>query len=381
MTEQLTTHLAARLDAYLHDLRLLASIDSGSYDKPGVDAVMDWFAARCAILGAEVERVPNERFGDDLVIRLRGTGRGRVLLLGHADTVYPLGTAAARPLRFDGDRIYGSGTCDMKAGLLAGVYALEALRATALDDFGLVTFVIVSDEEIGERHSVDLLRHEGSRHDHILCLEAARENGDIVTARKAVAWYTLHVTGKAAHAGVEPEKGASATLALAHAILAAHALNDRTIGTSVNIAPIAGGQSPNIVADSALARLDVRAWTNAAMHAAQEALEAIAAAPAVPGVRMRIALEPGSACPAMERTAGVAALEARAARIASELGFTLRGAATGGAADISYAALAGAPALDGLGPVGGLDHSPDEYILRSSIVPRTTLLARLIRDE
>lgn len=379
MPHAIVAALEPRLAAYLDDLTVLAAIDSGSYDKAGVDAVQDWFARRLATLGAEVERVRNTRFGDDLIARVPGRGRGRVLLLGHADTVYPAGTGAERPVRIVGERVLGPGTCDMKAGLLAGVYALEALRALEQDDFELVTFVIVSDEEIGERHSVELLKREGERHDAILTLEAARENGDIVTARKAVAWYTLRAFGKAAHAGVEPEKGASATVALAHAIIEAAALNGLRDGVTINIAPIEGGRAPNVVADFAQARLDVRAWANADLLAAERALRDLASRSPVAGVRLEVEREPGSGMPAMERTPGVARLEAEAIAIAAELGFSLRGAATGGASDISFAGHAGTPGLDGLGPVGGLDHSPDEYVLLPSIVPRIALLAELIR--
>ncbi|RIK46715.1 MAG: peptidase M20 [Chloroflexi bacterium] len=378
MTDRLVTHLETRLEAYLADLASLASIDSGSYDKPGVDAVQTWLGQRLAALGCTIQRLPHDRFGDTLIARIAGSGSGRVLLLGHADTVYPPGTGAARPLRQEGDRLLGPGTCDMKAGLLSGIYALEALLATGSTGFGHLTMLVVPDEEIGERHTIDLLRSEGAAHDIVLTLEAARENGDIVTARKAVAWYCISATGKAAHAGVEPEKGASATVALAHVIVGAAALNGVRPGVTLNIAPIEGGRAPNIVADSAQARVDLRAWTNADLQAAAAALRALLATSPVAGVTISMTLEPGSDCPAMERTAGVARLEHLAGVLAHELGFEVHGAATGGASDISFACQGGTPGLDGLGPVGGLDHSPDEYILRSSIVPRAALLARLI---
>ena len=223
--DPIVTDLEASLDQYLDDLRHLAGIDSGTDDKAGVDRVQDWFAARFGELGFAVERRPQTAWGDDLVARRRGDGRARLLLIGHADTVYPAGTAAARPLTIEGDKVLGPGTCDMKAGLLTGLYALRALEAAGWRDYGQITVVIVSDEEIEQRHSVELLRDEGAKHHAVLTLEAARANGDIVTSRKASRWYRVETIGKAAHAGVEPEKGASATLALARIIVAAFDLN------------------------------------------------------------------------------------------------------------------------------------------------------------
>ena len=375
----IVSELEAWVDQYVGDLRLLAGIDSGSYDKAGVDRVQDWFGERFRELGFDVERRPQTDWGDDLVARRRGPGTARVLLIGHADTVYPPGTAAARPLSVDGDRILGPGTCDMKAGLLSGLYALRALGAIGWQDYGMITVVIVSDEEIERRHSVDLLREEGPRHHAVLTLEAARANGDIVTSRKASRWYKVEASGKAAHAGVEPEKGASATLAIARIIDAAFALNGLKPGMTVNPGRIEGGANPNIVADRASVLFDLRAWSNAEMEDLVGALRAAVGSPLVPGVTATMGLSGGPGMPAMERSAETVRLEQHAIRIAADLGFPLKGAATGGASDVSHAVHAGTPGLDGLGPIGGLDHGPDEYILRSSIVPRTALLAALMQ--
>ncbi|MDP9365885.1 MAG: M20/M25/M40 family metallo-hydrolase, partial [Chloroflexota bacterium] len=245
MADPIVAYLERHLDDYLADLRTLVGIDSGSFDKAGVDAVTGWLADRLDALGFAVERRRQERFGDDLVARRAGPGRSRVLLLGHADTVCPQGTAAARPLTANGDKLLGPGTCDMKAGLLAGLYALRALDHAGWTGNGETTFLVVSDEEIGQRHSVPLLEGEGRRHDAILTLEAARENGDVVTARKAVRWYSVEAAGRSAHAGVEPEKGRSATLAIARFVDAAWALNGLREGATVNPGEIAGGGSPS----------------------------------------------------------------------------------------------------------------------------------------
>jgi glutamate carboxypeptidase len=302
------------------------------------------------------------------------------LLVGHAYTVYPRGTAAKRPLTFDGDRILGPGTCDMKAGILSGISALEALVQLCWDDFAEISLLIVSDEETAPRASVPLLEREGARHDAILTLEAARENGDIVSARKGVRWFRVEVRGRSAHAGVEPEKGRSATLALARFIVEAQQLNGLKPGMTVNSGAVAGDGIPSVVVERASARFDLRAWTDTELDELEAAFRAIGERSLVPDVSLRVELEPGSDCPAMPRTAGVVHLEQQAMAIAAELGFELRAAATGGASDISYAGRSGTPGLDGLGPIGGLDHGPDEYILRSSIVPRQALLARLLQQ-
>ncbi len=379
MSDPIVAYLHEHLPDYLRDLELLVNQDSGSDDKAGVDAVNDWLAHRLASMGFTVTRHRQERHGDDLVARRHGQGSARIMLLGHADTVFPRGTTAERPMTIDGDLVLGPGTCDMKAGLLTGLYAVAALDHVGWDNVGTLSYVVVSDEEIAERHSIPLLMAEGPGHDAILTLEAARENGDIVTARKAVRWYTVEARGKSSHAGVEPEKGRSAVLALAHLIVQADGLNDLARGLTVNPGEIRGGGNPSVVVDRASVRFDLRAWSTADLDALAGRLRALVDTEWVPGVTMTMALEPGSDCPAMERTPGVAALEELAIAIARELGFPLRGAATGGGSDISFAGHQGTPGLDGLGPIGGLDHGPDEYILLSSIVPRTALLARLIQ--
>jgi glutamate carboxypeptidase len=379
MADPIVAYLAAHQGDYLSDLRLLAGIDSGTANKAGVDAVQAWFESQLRETGFAVERHRQERWGDDLLARRRGDGRAKVMLLGHADTVYPDGTAAARPVTLVGDRLMGPGTCDMKAGLLAGLYAVRALDASGWNGLGTLTFVVVSDEEIEERHSAELLMREGAAHDAVLTLEAARENGDIVTARKATRWLTVEARGKAAHAGVEPEKGRSATLALAHVIVETFKLNGMRDGMTVNPGRIEGGANPNVVADFAKALFDLRAWSVAGLDALQQACAEVASRSWVPGVAVTASVEGGAGMPAMERTSGTIRLEEHAVRIAGELGFPLKGARTGGGSDVSFACHRGTPGLDGLGPIGGLDHGPDEYILQSSIVPRTALLAKLLQ--
>jgi glutamate carboxypeptidase len=378
MTRRVLSFLEEKLGAYLADLRTLVNIDSGSGYKPGVDAVNDWLEDRLSELGFRVDRHPQEKFGDDIVAVRRGKGRGRILLLGHTDTVFPVGTAADRPMTIQGDKVLGPGTCDMKSGLLAGVYALAALREIGYDDFEAITYLCVSDEESPQRHAIPLIRSVSREADVVLSLEAARANGDIVSARKAIRWYTVEAFGRSAHAGVEPEKGRSAILALAHHILALDQLNQLRPGATVSTGFVHGGSLPSVVAEYATMQLDLRACTESDIQALDDAVHEQLAKTTVPGVTINVTLEEGSVCPAMERTPAVAELERLAQETAWSLGFGVEGASTGGASDASYAAAEGKPVLDGLGPIGGLDHSPDEYVEFSSIVPRTALLAELI---
>jgi glutamate carboxypeptidase len=380
VTDSIVSFLEGSLPAYLDGLRELVNTDSGSYDKEGVDAVVSWLERRLEALGCETRRYPQKKFGDDLLAKMTGRGRGRILLLGHSDTVFPAGTTAERPMRIEGDRILGPGTCDMKAGLLTGIYALEALREIGFREFEEVSFLIVSDfEAIGkDRHSLPLIIAEARDADAVLSLEAARENGDIVSARKGVCWYVLEAFGRSAHAGVEPEKGANAIVALADQAVALSKLNGLKPGMTVNVGYVEGGRAPNIVPDYARIRVDVRFLSGEDIEDFESALREQIGQTAVGGVRVEWRAEEGTLWPAMPRTSAIAELETLARTAAEEIGFEIEGATTGGGSDANRVAAEGTPVLDGLGPIGGLDHSPNEYVEMSSIVPRTALLAKLI---
>ena len=268
----------------------------------------------------------------------------------------------------------------MKAGLLTGLYAIAALDAAGFDGYESINFLCVCDEEIHDRCSLPLIRQTARQSDVAFTLEAARANGDIVTARKTALWATVQVRGKAAHAGVEPEKGRSAILALLRHLLALDALNGFRPGVTVNIGHIEGGTQPNVVAEHARAEIDLRAWRDADIPPLLEAIRAQLATPTVPDTQAWLEAKLDGVMPAMERTSAVIKLEELAQAIAQELGFTVKGASTGGASDASFVAVEGIPVLDGLGPIGGLDHSPDEYVELDSIVPRAALLARLMAE-
>jgi glutamate carboxypeptidase len=374
---ELASFLEQSRAAYLADLSLLVGRDCGTYNKAGVDAVGTWIAERCRFWEWEVERFPLERYGDCWLARLRGQGAGRLMLSGHLDTVYPDGIVAARPLRTEGPRLIGPGTCDMKAGVLAGMYAMRALQVTGWRDFQEIVFFFNSDEEVSSPVSRTLYAPIARQMDAALVLEAARANGDIVGARKGAGLYRISVKGKAAHAGVEPEKGANAILELAHQIIAAQRLNGIRPGATVNVGIVGGGIRTNVVPDEAWVDIDVRAVDPQGADALSRAILELSRHVTVE--RTRVEITGSFGCPPMPRTPATAALVECAQQIAQELGFTVKDAQTGGVSDANIIAGLGVPVLDGLGPIGGLDHGPDEYIEPASIVPRTTLLAELIR--
>ena len=369
-------YLQPKQDLILTELATLSMMDCGTDNKSGVDAVGRVMCARLESLGLEVESHDGGERGDTLVGRWRGGGRARLLLVGHLDTVYPPGWPEEHPFSVEGDIARGPGTCDMKAGVLVGLYALDALRAAGFDHFAEIAFILNGDEEVSSPVSSAIIAREALGRDAVLVLEAARENGDIVSARKGFAQFDLHVQGRAAHAGVEPEKGRHALLEMAHQIVALQALNGMIPGATINVGVATGGMRRNIVPDEARAELDVRARDAAGMDATIAALRAQTARTTVPGVT--VTLEGGVVRAPMEKSAANTRLVEWCQEVAHALGFAVQDTATGGGSDANNTAALGIPTIDGLGPIGGLDHSPHEYITISSVIPRTAMLAGLI---
>ncbi|MBX3029481.1 MAG: M20 family metallopeptidase [Chloroflexi bacterium] len=381
--DRLTAHMSDRLPAYLADLQRLVDIDCGSYTKVGVDEVGAWVQAAFGELGMRVEVTPHETLGDTVVGSLgKGTGGPTVMLIGHMDTVFDPGTVAERPFRIDGDRALGPGVSDMKGGLLAGLYALRCLRdlAQAGDvpwpPVGRVIYVSNPDEEIGSPSSTPIIGAQAADADLALVLEGGRANGDFVSSRKGIMDLELRITGRAAHAGVEPEKGRSAILEAAHKIQALHALNGRWPGVTVNAGVMRGGTRPNVVAAEAMLQVDIRAVQRAALEEAEAAVRAIAAESSVPDTTCEVSLM-GRFWP-MEKLERSGRLVEHAIGLAGQLGFPLKDAATGGASDANTTSGLGVASIDGLGPIGGNDHAPTEYLEVGSIVPRTVLVAGII---
>ncbi|MEU8679539.1 M20 family metallopeptidase [Streptomyces sp. NPDC048560] len=382
----LLPHAQARLGRFLSDLAALVTIDSGSYSPAGVDRVADWTADRLCSLGFSVERVTPDPVGGvstgDVVIgRRRGRltdvdGGRRILLAAHMDTVFPDGTAAERPFTVVGSLAHGPGVSDDKGGLLAGLTALEILDEAGVEDYDELVFLATPDEEIGSPASRPVTERTARHAHYALALECARENGDLVIARKGVADFLLTVTGRAAHSGIEPERGANAALAAAHLVIALQALNGRWDDVTINVGVLRAGTRTNIVCPEAELRVEVRSATADGIARARAAIEGAAAQPAVTGTTVTV--EQLDLCPPMESTAAGRRMMTHARSVAGELGMSLDAAATGGVGDANIIAGVGVPVLDGLGPVGGADHSPQEWLDTTTVPARVALLAALI---
>jgi glutamate carboxypeptidase len=380
--------LQRRYQAAVARLEQLVNQDSGSFTPAGVNRVAELLEQGMRSGGWLVERRahhpgPGEpALGDVLIGRRHGglarsAGGRRLLLLAHMDTVFDEGEAAARPFRTDGRRAFGPGVTDDKAGLVAGVQAVEVLcEDVGFEDFESITLVCSPDEEIGSPFSKGVIQELAADHDVAVGLEAARTNGDLVSARKGIAALEVRVTGRAVHAGVRPRMGASAALEAAHQTIALHGLNQRWEGVTCNVGTVRAGTRPNVVAGAATLELDLRANTTADFERALEAVSEIVAYQTVAGTKASLRLLHRH--PPMERTAAVMVLVAEAQRVARDLGFEVGHTATGGAGDANTTAAAGVPTIDGLAPLGGDAHGPSEWLDLDSVVPRTALLAGLL---
>lgn len=372
--------ISADLSEYFASLERLVNIDCGSYTPDGVNEVGRWTGEFLAELGAAVEYRPDPdgRLGDTVVATFNGhPGGPRVMLIGHLDTVFDPGTAESRPFRMEDGIAHGPGVTDMKSGLLAGLFAIKALIAVRGGlPFERLVFVANPDEEIGSPSSTPHIRAIAAEIDVALVLECARANGDIVSSRKGILDMRLHVQGRAAHAGVEPEKGRSAILEAARIVTDLHELNGRWPGVTVNVGVIRGGTRPNVVPEGCTLEVDVRATSREALETVEAALRRLAEATEVE--ETTVEFETLARWWPMEKLERSGRLIEHAQAVAVALGFEVHDAATGGASDANTTSGMGVPSLDGLGPIGGNDHSPAEYLDVDSIVPRTTMLAGLL---
>ena len=360
----------------------LVNIDSGSYLPHGVNAVQDVWAGMLAGMGFDVQRTPLPGFGDQMTARLALAGHGpRVLVLGHADTVWPAGIAAEWPFAREGDRITGPGVGDMKTNVVMALHAIRMLLAGgALGHLGSLTVCIVPDEEIGSPGSRAWLEAEAARADLCLTLEPCRPGGGMVVGRGAVGAVYLTATGITAHIGSAREKGASAVAALAALVAPLEALGDPGAGLCATVGILRGGEARQVVPGSAEIHLDLRAPDDAAGEALIAEVRAIAArAPADP--RVSIAFRGGFTRPAFPTHPGTRRLYALAQGFCATLGIPVHEVVSRGGSDGSFAARLGVPTLDGLGPITHETCSRREWVEVPSIVTRGAVLAALLAQR
>ena len=358
-----------RVEAYLFEL---VEVETPTENPETFDPFFERLAADFEAVGLETERVPGEETGGRLEAYSPGSGDEPIqLVLGHADTVWPLGTVAETPPEVRGDVLEGPGSLDMKGGLTQAVFALRALEALSLDP-GLPVHVLVSsDEEVGSPESKPRIVELAKRADRVFVLEpASGPEGKIKTARKAVGHFTVTIEGKAAHAGLEPEAGASATEELGTVIHRLHDLTDVDSGVTVNVGEVEAGLRSNVVAPEARAEVDVRAPTEAAADAVAERIRSLEAT--TPGTELRI--DGGFGRPPMERTPGNRLLWERVRAVGRRLDLDLEGTRSGGASDGNDASQH-APTIDGFGAVGDGAHQTFEYVRLDALVDRIALLA------
>jgi glutamate carboxypeptidase len=352
------------MTALLDDLAALVEVESPSSDPDACRACAD------VLIGIGKERLGVDAelidAGGSPVVRWRFGGPTRVLLVGHLDTVWPHGTLAELPFRVDGDRVTGPGVFDMKAGLVQGVHALASL-----DDLDGVTFLVTSDEELGSLGSRELIEAEARGAAAALVLEPSAPGGVLKSARKGVGMYSIRVRGRAAHAGLEPEKGINALVELSHQILALEAIARPEIGTTVTPTVARAGTATNVVPEEAVVDIDVRCATPDEQQRVDDEIRQLAAV-----IGAEVEVRGGPNRPPMPSTSSAALLE-RAVHLAS---FPVTAIEVGGGSDGNFTAGVGTPTLDGLGAVGDGAHARHEWADASAMPARIELVAALVRD-
>jgi glutamate carboxypeptidase len=360
-------------DWLVDTIEALVRIESPTLDKAAVDCCGAELAARLTAAGGRVTPLPRSDRGDHLLAEF-GCGSSQLLLLGHFDTVWPVGQLERMPLKRDGGRLFGPGVFDMKAGIAIAMLAARALLETDVRAARRVVMLWTSDEELGSAASRRAIEEEAGRSEAVLVLEPSLPGGAAKTSRKGCGQYEIRARGIAAHAGVDPEKGASAVHEMAHQIGQVSTLSRLAPGLTVNVGVVSGGSRPNVVAEEARATVDVRAATRSEMQLIDERIRRLE--PRDPRVQLEIS--GGFERPPLERTSAVARLYDQARAIAGELGFELAEGGTGGGSDGNFTAALGIPTLDGLGAVGDGAHALHEHVDVESLPLRAALVAGLL---
>jgi glutamate carboxypeptidase len=360
-------------------LERLVNIDSGTANEAGLNQVGGIVAEQLKALGARVETVSAAPAkGNNIIATLTGTGKARILLMAHMDTVFKDGAAAAKPFYIKDGRAYGPGVMDDKGGIVAAIHALKILQQMNFKDYGSITLLLNTNEETGSTGTRALIEKMAKDSDVTLNLEAGRPADGLVVWRKGSGTAVIDVKGRAAHAGVAPETGRNAATELAHQVLQMQKLGDPQTQTTVNFTVFKTGEAKNVIPDAASAYGDLRVAVPEEFDRVAKDMARIAATRLVPDTQVQTSVVRGF--PPMPKNEKSDALAGKAQAIYAELGKKLTLEGSGGAADASLSAGVGTPTLDGFGIVGGNIHTPDEYAEVESVVPRVYLLARMLMD-
>jgi glutamate carboxypeptidase len=355
-------------------IEALVSIESPSDDPAAVNRCGDELAARLASMGGAVTRLPSAGAGDHVRASF-GSGDRQILLLGHFDTVWPVGQLAKMPLKHEGGRIYGPGVFDMKAGIALACLATRAALAEGSLARCRAVMLWTADEEIGSGTSRALIETEAAKSDAVLVLEPSLPGGALKTSRKGVGQFEMTVHGVSAHAGLDPGKGVSAIRELARQIIALDDLQDPAAGVTLTAGVVQGGTRSNVVPAEARAIIDARAMTRADAERIQRAMAAVR--PFLDGARVEVT--GGFDRPPLERTAAVARLFALARDAAAEIGVHLEEGSAGGGSDGNFTAAIGVPTLDGFGAIGDGAHALHEHVEIDPLIPRAATIAGVVR--
>jgi len=375
---ELLRFLRARQDEMLRLLGQFVRCESPSFHKDAVDRMSAIVAAEWRKRGAQVRVLPQLNRGSHIRAEIAprgGRALGQLMVLGHMDTVHPLGTLARMPFRVSAGRAWGPGAFDMKSGIVLALFAADALRALKIVPRKRLVFFWNSDEEIGSESSRKAIEAEAGHSDAVFVVEPALgPDGRLKTARKGVGTAEIIVTGRSAHAGIEPERGVNAVHELALQIARLMKMNDPRRGITVQATVIGGGTVSNVVPDRARAEVDLRYSYLADSKTLERKLHSLR--PILPGAKIEI--RGGINRPPLERTPQSAKLFARAQSLMREMGISVAEASTGGGSDGNFTSALGIPTLDGLGPIGDAAHSPREHVVIRHLPERAALLAALL---
>ncbi len=374
---KLLRYFSAHRDEHLALLKQIVEMESHSLDKGGIDRLADFLAGQFEASGARAEILPLVGCGNALKVVGPGTGTGRpILILGHLDTVWQPGTVVQRPFVVKDGKAYGPGIYDMKSGVLLCILLCRALRDRMVQPMREVVFFFVPDEEIGSAGGLTILEKIARDSCAVLCLEPPLAGGNAKTSRKGVGTFRLRIAGIAAHAGVEPEKGASAILEISRQILKLQRMNSEDRGVTVSVGTVKGGSASNVVPSFAEAEIDFRFATLAEGRRLESRIRGLSPQDR----RCKFKIEGGINRPPLLRSSAVAQLFRQARKAAASIGMKLGEGGSGGGSDGSFTAALGIPTLDGLGVDGGGAHAMHEHIIVADLPRRAALLGLLVQE-